>query len=197
MASPMSILRDWLPTGAAICAVVVSSGYAISRLSRASARIHEVQRMGDGLCTISQRAQADFVDPAAAKAAQKENEDLQNRMEEATRPALVQAALMAAAHQAGLTIEEVIPTVLAQGNPNGKSSVKYPGYRVLVQGTYSQVANFMQLCRTQRVPMRTISFRITSNLDQKGRPTSGLKAEISVESFISSSPMALVGGKQG
>jgi hypothetical protein len=193
----MSILRDWLPAGAAVCAVVVSSGYAISRFSHASTRIHEVKRLGDGLCSISQRAQADFVDPAAAKAAQQENEDLLRRMEEATRPALVQAALMAAAHQAGLTIEEVIPMLPAQagqGSAIGKSSVKYPGYRVMVQGSYSQVADFMQLCRTQRVPMRTISFRITSSLDQKGRPTSGLKAEISVESFISNSPPA-VGGK--
>src|SRR5262244_147904 len=105
MANPLSILRDWLPAGAAICAVVVSSGYAISRFSRASTRIQEVQKMGDGLCSVSQRAQADFVGPAAAKAAEQENEDLKNRMDEATRPALVQAALMAAAHQAGLTIE--------------------------------------------------------------------------------------------
>ena len=193
MTNPLNIFRDWLPTAAALCTVLVTSGYAVSKYSQASGRIQEVQKLGEGLCASSERAQANFLDPTATNLAKQENEDLRRRMEEATRPAIVQGALMAAARQSGLSVQEVIP-IVSSGGPGSKTAKKFPGYRVIVQGNYSQIADFMQLCQVQRVPMRTVSFRVASAVDQAGKPIKGLKAEIAVESFISAASSE--GGKQ-
>jgi len=184
MAFARNIINDWLPASAAVGVVLLTSIYAGTKYSEAATVIQEARRLGDGLCAASERAQADILDPSTAKAAKLENEDLHKRMEEANRPAIVQAELMAAAHQAGLTVEEVLP-IPASNSSGDKSGLKYPCYRLLVQGAFSQIAEFMEICKTQRVPMRTISFRITSALDKQGRPGSALKADIAVESFIS------------
>ena len=57
---------------------------------------------------------------------------------------------------------------------------------LMVLGTYQKIAEFMQKCGTQRIPVRVTAFRISHTGDKKAADPELLKAEITVEAFRAS-----------
>jgi Tfp pilus assembly protein PilO len=177
----MIVAKPWLTAAASVFAVVLALGYLISQQTRASAAVRELEELAFSLNKASDQARNGTLAPPQVKELEEQRQDLEKRMEESSKPGMVQAELMASARKAGLDVREVQPT-----SPNfsgGPSGTKYPTYRVRVQGAYSQVAEYMQLCKAQRVPARPTGFRVTPVLQEDGRRGLGLCAEITMEVF--------------
>ncbi len=175
-------LQVWLAPTASLCFVALAAVFTFSKQRQAAANIRELQRGGADLCQAAERARTGFVPaPEAARIAEAAH-DLELRMAEAAQPGLVQAELMASARKAGLDIREVQPA--SPTHYAGKAAgPRYPSYRVSVQGGYPQIAEFMQICKAQRVPGRLTSFRLAPVVDETGKPINVLRAEIAVDAF--------------
>jgi len=177
----MKSVKGWGPPVASVCAVILACGFALSKQNRAAAGIHELSLVGMSLSNAARDAQAGNMSQADTKVLESQRAELRNRMNEASKPGLVQAELIESARKTGLDVREVQP--IAASTNGAKNVIVNPSYRVSVQGNYSQIAEYMQICKEQRVPVRPTGFRVNSALDDNGKPSRALRAELTMEAF--------------
>jgi Tfp pilus assembly protein PilO len=185
MSRAIVLLKPWMVPTLSVCFAVLAGAYALSKQQCAGASIRELEQLAAELSGVSGQAQAGSVSPIDAEALRANRQDLERRMEESTKPGMVQAELMASAKKAGLDVREVQP-ISAHSSEKGAGTFRYPIYRVSVQGSYPQIAEYLHLCRAQRVPARPTGFRVgptSASNDVSGGRAGGLQAEITMEAF--------------
>jgi Tfp pilus assembly protein PilO len=179
----MRDVLSWLIPGASVCVVLLSAGYGFSKKGIAAEHIRDLSEVGTRLTEAADLVQLGAVRPDQALQIESQLKDLEQRMGESTKPGMVQGELVASARKAGLDLREVFPIAAMSGSPV-KGIVSYPSYRVMVEGSYQQISEFLQACQSQRVPARATSFRIGPAVDEQGKPRAGLKADMVMESFV-------------
>ncbi|MBN2562438.1 MAG: hypothetical protein JXQ75_16050 [Phycisphaerae bacterium] len=191
MSEGVGKIKDWLPLTIAVCAVILAACYAVTRKSRAAEGIHEMNDLGATLSDAAEFARKSTLSQADVEKLVSLKEELEHRMADCLEPSLVQAELMKSAAEAGLVLREIRP-IRPQGKPAAQEeAVDYPRYRVLVCGTYAQIATYMRLCTEQRLPARVLEFQLRRStteggLDAQpghGLQSAGLTADITVEAF--------------
>lgn len=194
MSRAMNVFKPWFAPAISVCVVVLAAGYALSKQQRAAANIRELEHLAAQLSGVSGQAQASAMSPQDAKELRAQRQDLERRMEESAKPGMVQAELMASARKAGLDVREVQPIAAGSG-ANRAAGFRSSSYRVSVQGSYAQIAEYMQLCKAQRVPARPTDFRVSPALQDSGGRAAGLRAEITMEAFQPRPAESATGGK--
>ncbi len=180
-------IKVWLPPVAGLCLVFVSAGYAWSIKTSAAEEIDRLHELGCSLNNAAQDVQG-ALSPDEAKKLEDKDKDLRSRMDDAKKPGLIQAELMASARKAQLEVREIQPVAAAAKTPGAPTA----SFRVSVTGTYQRIAEYMQLCRSQRLPVRVTALRLIRLTNEKGRPLEKLTADITVEAFQPPVP-----GRQG
>ncbi len=176
-------VKSWLGPVASVCAVLLSAGYGFSKKGLASEQIRDLSEVGTRLSDAADIVQLGAVRPEQAAQVENQMKDLEQRMSESCKPGTVQGELVASARKAGLDLREVQP-VASQLGTSTNGVVTNPSYRVMVEGSYRQISEFLQVCKTQRVPARVTSFRVVPAVDEQGKPRVGLKADMVMESFV-------------
>ena len=85
-----------------------------------------------------------------------------------------------------MSILEIAPELSTAHSRKPDDLPDYPRYRVMVLGGYQKIAEFMQNCREQRIPVRVTDFRVSQTENQNFVDPELLKAEITVEAFRAS-----------
>ncbi len=183
MSTRLREVSSWLGPIASVCAVLLSAGYGFSKKGLASEQIRDLSEVGTRLTEAADLVQLGAVRPEQAAQVENQMKDLEQRMGESCKPGTVQGELVASARKAGLDLREVQPMATSMGSPT-KGVVTYPSYRVMLEGSYRQISEFLQVCKTQRVPVRATSFRVVPAVDEQGKPRAGLKADMVLESFV-------------
>lgn len=185
MASSLRVIKEWAPAVAALCAVVGATGYAISRQTNVAEGIQNMGSLATSLTQTASVVQGGVRTPEQITELDKQRQDLSRRRQDSLRPALVVPQLSEAARKAGLSVLEIEPMGNTRRGPTkaDEGIPQYPKYRVLAQGSYEQIAEYMHGCRDQRIPVRVIGASISPNLNQNGSSGEGLRAEIVVEAF--------------
>ncbi|MCG8406445.1 MAG: hypothetical protein MI923_14705 [Phycisphaerales bacterium] len=174
----LTTLKDWSPAAAAFCVVILAAVYAFSRQAEVAAEIREMDHLALTLTDTATDARRGTLSPEEIKEIQLQREDLETRMEDSRKPGIVVPQLSEAARSTGLLVLEIHPVKKRNRGQLRKGAPEYPHYEVLVQGSYQQIADYMQGCSKQRIPVRVIGFRI-----DRVEEASGLSAEIKVEAF--------------
>jgi hypothetical protein len=182
MSKSMKQLKAWLPPIAGICAVFISAGYAWSIKTSTAKEIGQLHELGTTLDSAAQDVNSTMLSPEEVRKLEHIEADLRHRMADVRQPGLVQAELMASARDSQLDVREIQP-IAPTGKIAGAAAPACPHYRVSVAGGYQQIAEYMQKCKSQRLPVRVIGFRLGRPNDEKGRPTEKITADITVEVF--------------
>ncbi|MCK6457467.1 MAG: hypothetical protein L6Q92_13185 [Phycisphaerae bacterium] len=104
--------------------------------------------------------------------------DMADRFRDAKNPALVVAGLSETCRRFHTTVHEIVPVPSDRpGNPHAKAARRY---RLIVSGTYRQLAELLDGCATQRLPARIIELQIEPAAGDPARP---LRAQVIVECF--------------
>lgn len=187
------VFRGWLPALFGVLAVLAASVYVVARQSAVREGITELRQLSDRLSEAAAIAQSTVLTSEKVALADARREELEQRIREAHMPGLIQAGLMDSAREANLNVREIQPAHAAQQRGDNGAAA-FPSYRVRVSGTYQQIADFMQICKTQRLPARVTAFHMTNETNQEGEavlysatregtPRQILAAEITVEVF--------------
>jgi len=196
MARTLTTLREWAPAAAALCAVVGATGYAISRQSRVAEGIQDMGSLANSLTQTASIVQGGVCPPEQITTLNEERKDLKQRRQDSLRPALVVPQLSGAARKAGLAVLEIEPVGNTRRSPTEieEGLPKYPNYRVVVRGSYEQIATYMHGCEGQRIPVRVVGANISPFSERGGSGGDGLRAEIVVEAFQPTAPTRSVQG---
>src|SRR5262249_50942515 len=169
------------------CAIAIGlPTIAIVGLAMTCAR---VSREMDQLNTMSiQASQAAFEihqqcpQPGDQPRVDKARKDLAARFADLQSPARVVAGLSEACRRQGTTVLEIAPIVPRRDGSDPAGAPRR--YRLLVQGTYREIAALLDGCSRQRLPARVIEFSISP---VEGKTQQGLlSAMIVMESFAPS-----------
>ncbi len=183
-----SVCREWLPAVLMTLSVLAAGYFASTRKTLAEERIQNLDALGLTLSESAAEACHRTILPQEQAEVSTARRDLQQRLADVLQPSLVQAELVQSAVAAGVTLKEIspLPAVLQSGRPGALPT--YPRYRLRVQGTYRQVANYLDLCGRQRLPARVTGLILASRSMSEDLPPDQLSAEITVESFLPRPP---------
>jgi Tfp pilus assembly protein PilO len=156
----------WAPPVLSVFAVLGAIGFAIARQTRSAQGVEQVRRLGANLSEIASRAVGGVLSPQQAEAIETRREDLDQRLTDSAKPAVLQAELVEAASKSGLVVREVQPMASNAGHgTTGKDKngeLTYPSYRINVDGDYQQMAAYMENCKHLRIPARVISLHMAT-----------------------------------
>lgn len=184
MASVRSIIKDWLPPVASVAAVLLTATYAVTRQSRAAEGIQNASQLAATLTDTATLAAETTRSPQAIQEMADRRTALERRMQDALKPGTVVSALADLAGKASLTVHEIQPKA-ETGQPSDQTSPVYPAYRILVQGTYAAIAEYMERCKEDSIPARVRELHVFRDRAATGEhPEDGLMAEIVVETFV-------------
>lgn len=174
-------IKDWLPAVAGVSVAIAATMFAVARASEVGANIRKSNSLAAALNATASGVAHGVIPPEEAAALQARQHDLVLRMKDSRKQIVPQ--ISEAARNAGLSILEIAPKLSAARSGKTKDLPDYPLYRVMVLGTYEKIAEFMQACRAQRIPVRVTAFRISQREDKNAADPESLKAEITVEAF--------------
>ena len=177
----------WVTPAASFLGVVAAICFTASRQMRSAEGIEEVRRLGADLSEVASRAVSGILSPQQAKAIESRRDEMEQRYADAGKPAILQAQLVEAATAAGLVVREILPipgaAPIAVGPNSPKPEPSYPAYRVSLEGSYQQIATYMENCKHQRLPARVMSLHMEPAKDPESVSKNLLWAEISLEIF--------------
>jgi hypothetical protein len=185
-------IRAWLPAALGILSVVGAGAFATLRQSRAADDIARLDGVGSELSKAAAHVQSAAMSPGAGRVIRARREVLTTRMQDAMKPGLYQAELVKAARDIGLSVREIRPEGQRHASP-GEVRQDYPAYRVSVFGSYRHIAEFMESCKTLRLPARVRTFRVSAPTGQEQR-SDQLSADITLEAFQPDRPISAGGG---
>lgn len=191
MKTKLQSIREWLVPGTAVAALCVTAVCAVIAYSDAGTSLKQFDRVGVFLSDVAARAVAGTMTPQQVKAMETESRDLEQRLQDLRKPGLFQAQLVDAAGAARLRVREIRP-MPSQNGPVGPvtatDAAALPVYRVLVEGSYRQIAAFMDDVKRQRLPARVLGFRILTVAREANSEATGLPAEIDIEAYQPPAP---------
>ncbi len=185
MSQAVTIIKEWAPAVAALCAVLGATGYAISRKAQVAEGIQDMGSLATSLSQTASAVEGSVRTPEQIAELNEQRRDLRQRRQDSLRPALVVPQLSEAARRTGLSILEIAPAGKTRRSPSEleEGLPQYPNYRVVVRGSYEQIADYMHGCQGHRIPVRVIGANIELLLEKDGSAGEGLRAEIVVEAF--------------
>lgn len=176
--------KDWLPAAAGIGLAIAATVFAVARASEVGAHIQKSNNLAAALNTTAKGVEKGVMSPEQTATLQARRHDLVLRMRDSMKQIVPQ--ISEAARNAGLKILEIAPKLTSTNQGKSNDPNDYPHYRVMVLGSYQKIAEFMQSCCEQRIPVRVTNFRISQAKDQYSAEPDLLKAEITVEAFRAS-----------
>ncbi len=184
MASVRSIMKDWLPSLASVAAVLLTATYAVTRQSRAAEGIQDANQLAATLTNTATLAAETTRSPQEIQELADRRADLERRMQDALKPGTVVSALAELAGKAALTVHEIQPKADSIGQRSDLTSPAYPAYRILVQGSYAAIADYVERCKEGTIPARVRELHVFRDRTTGEHTEDGLMAEIVVETFI-------------
>lgn len=180
MTGPSSNIREWWPLAGALVALTIATGYAVSRSSQAAEGIQKANDLGASLSHAAAEVRDSTLAQDDVQRLSDQKRDLQQRLADTKQPSLIQAELVKSAKEAGLTLREIQPI---RGSTAGKKeSDSLAQYRLTMQGTYPQMAEYLRCCTTQRLPARVVTLDLRP-VRREGEESARLTADITVEAF--------------
>lgn len=183
MSKVLSTLKDWLPAGAAVGAVVFAVGYTFSRKAEIAQEIQAMRALASSLSETATTVERGVVSMEETSSIQARRTDLEQRLEDCEKPGLVVPQLSEAARASGLRVLEIEPARRPDGKKRADAEEPLPSYRVSVRGAYAQIAEYLQGCARLRIPVRVIGLRVTPDDSPSARAAGTLKADITVEAL--------------
>ena len=181
--------KDWFPAIGALFAVMVGAAYTVAAAAQVSGNIQEMKHLGAALTDTATGVEIGVLSSEQIEIVQSRRRDLEGRMNDSHKQGLVVSQLSEAARKAGLAILEILPIRSSGAAVRHDDLRTSPIYRVSLRGKYRQIAEYMQNCTGQRIPVRVIGFRITPVQPENGQGRAEiLRAKITVEVFLSPSP---------
>lgn len=177
-------MKDWLPAALSVLMLICAFTYAVTKQTQAAEGIREAGKLGTTLTASAHNVESGTMTPHEIEELGVREADLNDRMRDSLRPAIVVSELSGAARKAGLLVLEIQPRRASQGGPGPQQSSAYPQYQITLLGEYQKLASFMQMFRSNRIPVRVLTFRMTRQQDQAADIAKNLRAEIVVESFV-------------
>ena len=181
MPNVLQTIKDWLPAAAGLVFLVAATMFTLGRASEVGDNLRRSNNLAAALNTTASGVEQGILSPDEVAALQARKHDLVLRMRDSRKQIVPQ--ISEAARKAGLSILEIAPNLAVSKGGKSSNSVDYPKYRVMVLGTYQKIAEFMQKCGKQRIPVRVTAFRISQPEHKSAVDPSLLKAEITVEAF--------------
>lgn len=177
-------LREWLPAAVSIAAVLVAAGYAVTKTASAADEIREARELAWTLGSTADQVEKTAISPDQIEQLKARRKDLEHRMLEARKPGLIVPELTEAARTVGLDVREIQPARVTGPGAGGQNRPEYPRYRIMVHGSYRQIAEYMELCEQQRIPARVKEFRVARRTGgESAGSEAALTADIVVEAF--------------
>jgi len=176
--------RRWFLTAAGSLALIVSAAAAlvwarsqllssIARLSSTSESATQVAADLREFC-VSREMQSDIA---------RLRKDIDERLRDIQSPATVVARLSEACRKHGATVLEISPIVPPPTAQARDPRTEGPRYRIVVRGSYRQIAMLLDACPRLRLPARVVEFSVTPK--EGPNPGDQLNAVVVVESFVS------------
>jgi hypothetical protein len=187
MSGPKINIREWWPLAGALVALTIAITYAVSRSSQAAEGIQKASDLGASLSNAAAEVRDSTFAQEDVQRLTDQKHDLQQRLADARQPSLVQAELVKSAKEAGLTLREIQP--IRSSVAGKKESDGLPQYRLTMQGTYSQMAEYLRQCTIQRLPARVVTLDLRP-VRREGEEAARLTADITVEAFQSAAEAA-------
>ncbi|HVP11485.1 MAG TPA: type 4a pilus biogenesis protein PilO [Phycisphaerae bacterium] len=177
-------LKEWAPAAMSVCAVLLTAIYAVTKESRAADGIRDARTLASSLSDAARTAEKTAYSVEQIEALRHDRAALEQRMEDSRKPSCVVAELTETARTTGLLVREIQPFG-GGARPAGQQDQRreYPQYRIQVHGTYSQIAEYMARCGSQRIPVRIREFRVGRIAGQETPQNGKLDAELVVEVF--------------
>lgn len=170
---------------AAVCTVIVAFVFAINRTFEVSDEIRNMTELSDVLAAKAGDVQRETRTPEELEQIARDRSDFESRIEDSNKPSVVVSQLSEAARHARLQVLEIQPLAAQKAGMGNASVNPRPSYRVLVRGGYQDISNYLQSCRTQRVPVRVIGFEMSRFADERPDGSGDdLRADIVVEPYV-------------
>lgn len=186
-------IREWIPAGMAVAAVLITAAYAVTKTLHAQEGIRRAGNLASALSNTATTAESTTLTAEQIAELKTRRDDLEERVREAGRAGCVVAQLTETARAEGLSIQEIQPLHSTGRNGAAQETFAYPRYRIIVQGTYQQVAEYMDRCKSQRIPARVMEYRIARTASREASAGGQLTADIIVEAFQSQAGAAQPG----
>ncbi len=196
MSQPLTVIKEWTPAVAALCAVVGATGYALSRQAQVAEGIQDMGSLATSLTQTASVVEGSVRTPKQLAELHEQRRDLKQRRQDSLKPALVVPQLSETARGAGLSVLGIAPVGNTRRSPTELEAglPEYANYRVVVRGSYEQIADYMHGCQSQRIPVRVIGVNIEPLSERASSAGEGLRAEIVVEAFQPPVATPSVGG---
>lgn len=175
--------KAWMPAVGAVCLVIAATVYALSRTAEVAEGIGEMRRLASTLNDSAQSAEREALSPDEVEALRARHRELTERMRDSVKRGLVASQLSEAVRAAGLSVLEIQPIASKTRPAAGTGAVEHPHYLVSMRGSYQQIAEYMQRCARQRIPVRVVGFHLGPADDSTARRAGMLEARITVEAF--------------
>ncbi len=175
--------KSLLPAVGAICLVIAATVYALSRKAEVAEGIGEMRRLASTLNDSAQNAEREALSPDEIETLRSRHRELTERMRDSVKRGLVASQLSEAVREVGLSVLQIQPIASQSRQAPVAGTVDYPQYRVSMRGSYQQIAEYMERCSRQRIPVRVVGFHLGPADDSTARRLGVLDAQITVEAF--------------
>jgi len=175
--------REWTGFAVAIVLVVGSFSFAFISSSQALGRLGEYQAHNDDLSSTVSEANRVVISADEKKRIQSQLSALRTCFADAQKQGLIVSQLSEFGRDCGLQVLEIQPT-----RPTGAKPSTYPLYRISSQGSYEQIAAYMDGFKSLRIPARVVGFGMWPATDGASAAHHMLTADITVEAFIHQEP---------
>lgn len=175
--------RRWALTAAGAVVLVVS-GFAALVWAR-HRLLDSIALLNVTSDSITQVA-ADLSDFCVSREKQSEaahlRQDIADRLREIQSPATVVTRLSEACRKHGATVLEIAPMIPPPTAQPRNPLTDGRRYRLVVRGTYRQIAGLLDACPRLRLPARVVEFNVSP--PEVANPGDQLNAVVVVESFL-------------
>jgi len=176
-------IGEWATAILAVGAVLLTAIYAVTKESLAADGIRDATSLATTLTEAAARVGQTTLTPEQIEELNRRQDALANRIADTRKPGCIVAELTETARKTGLMVVDIRPVEDAGhggGQPEKTSSL---GYRIVVEGTYKQIGEYMDACGRQRLPATTRRLHIGRISEEETDGLARLKAEIEVEPF--------------
>lgn len=189
MSKALSHLKAWAPVGLSVAAFGIAGGLVLSRQSRAAESVRKVAALGNSISALASQVTQGALSPRDAAELEANRAYLEQRLDNCQKVGLVHNGITETVRDCGARVREIkrVTTPFALG---GGPISPFPRFHVAIDGTYRQIATFMNECGKAVLPVRVVGFAVSRADVQMAGVGTLLRADITVESFVPASQSA-------
>ncbi len=186
MSRVLGHMRAWAPVGLSVATFGFAAGLVLSRQSRAAESVRRVAALGNSISALASQVTQGALSPRDAAVLDSNKAHLEQRLEDCQKPGLVHNGISETVRACGARIREIkrVTTPFARG---GGQISPFPRFHVAIDGSYRQIATFMDECGKAALPVRIVAFAVSRADTQLADAETLLRADITVESFLPAS----------